>query len=33
MVICAAGEAAPRRTVELPLLEDPYILAVQKGWT
>lgn len=31
MVICAAGEIAPRGTKVLPLLEDPYILAVPKG--
>lgn len=31
MVICAAGDIAPRGTVALPLLEDPYILAVPKG--
>ncbi|GAB5447951.1 LysR family transcriptional regulator [Gymnodinialimonas sp.] len=31
MVICAAGDAEPRDTVALPLLEDPYILAVPKG--
>lgn len=31
MVICAAGDAAPRGAVALPLLDDPYILAVPKG--
>jgi DNA-binding transcriptional LysR family regulator len=31
MVIAAAGRAAPAGTVALPLLEDPYILAVPKG--
>ncbi|OAN76275.1 hypothetical protein A8B78_01960 [Jannaschia sp. EhC01] len=31
MVICAAGAATPRGTVALPLLDDPYILAVPKG--
>lgn len=31
MVICAAGEVEPRRTVTLPLLDDPYILAIPKG--
>lgn len=31
MVICAAGNHAPRGTVALPLLDDPYILAVPKG--
>lgn len=31
VVICAAGEAAPRGTMALPLLDDPYILAVPKG--
>lgn len=31
MVICAAGEPAPRRTMALPLLEDPYILAAPRG--
>jgi len=31
MVICAAGDEAPKRTLTLPLLDDPYILAVPKG--
>ena len=31
VVICAAGDAPPRGTKALPLLEDPYILAVPKG--
>lgn len=31
MVIAAAGRAAPVGTVAMPLLEDPYILAVPKG--
>lgn len=31
MVIAAAGRAAPAGTVALPLLEDPYILAVPRG--
>lgn len=31
VVICAAGEADPRGTVALPILDDPYILAVPKG--
>ncbi|ABD56615.1 LysR family transcriptional regulator [Jannaschia sp. CCS1] len=31
MVICAAGDVAPRGTIALPLLDDPYILAVPKG--
>ena len=31
IVIAAAGREAPEGTVTLPLLEDPYILAVPKG--
>lgn len=31
MVICAAGATAPQGTMTLPLLADPYILAVPKG--
>lgn len=31
MVICAAGTGAPQGTVTLPLVADPYILAVPKG--
>ncbi|MEJ6392635.1 LysR family transcriptional regulator [Gymnodinialimonas sp. 2305UL16-5] len=31
MVICAAGMSEPPDTVALPLLSDPYILAVPKG--
>lgn len=31
MVICAAGDVDPRGAVALPLLDDPYILAVPKG--
>ncbi len=31
MVICAAGNTPPQGTVVLPLMADPYILAVPKG--
>ncbi|UWQ96409.1 LysR family transcriptional regulator [Rhodobacteraceae bacterium M385] len=31
IVICAAGASAPRHTATLPLVDDPYILAVPKG--
>lgn len=31
MVICAAGDPDPQGTITLPLVEDPYILAVPRG--